>query len=446
MKFGARIKRLRKRGPFLDALLLLTGGSVAGQLIQLAASPILTRLYSPRDLGIAGAYLSVMGFMSVGGMLRYETAIAATKNRHDAAVVTVLAATLGVVMALAAACCVPGAEYLLPHVYGDIRLLEPYLYWIPVGIAAGSVYLAFSMWAVRFGEYQAISRTRVWQAICAVTLQVGMPVLRSGPTGLIAGQIAGQSGGISGLARRALARDRDLFRSVTLRELWAAAKRYVRFPTLSLPAVLLDSLFLNAPIVILTNLYGVVVIGWVTLAQRIFFLPGILLGRSLTQVVIGEMSQRAADDSGSLEKLFWTRLKQLTILGLIVCAAAGALAPLIIPLVYGRKWSNAWICAEFLLPQLLASIVSTVFGGALDVLERQDLHLIREIGRFCILGVAMAVLYRFHLPWKGALAVIGLMSAVAYAWYLWISWWAIHRQPHTKTRSILPLGVESAME
>ena len=85
MMLGIARGRLGKLSRFYNNLFLLTGGSVAGQLILLAAAPILTRLYTPRDLGIAGVYISILGFMSVGCMLRYEMAVAVrTLQLHHA--------------------------------------------------------------------------------------------------------------------------------------------------------------------------------------------------------------------------------------------------------------------------------------------------------------------------------------------------------------------------
>jgi len=111
------------------------------------------------------------------------------------------------------------------------------------------------------------------------------------------------------------------------------------------------------------------------------------------------------------------------------CLVAGVVAPVLIPRVFGKQWTNAWVCAELLMPALLGNLVSSVFGSALDVLQRQDLHIIREIGRTIILAISMGALYIGRPGWIGALAIVGSMSGVAYLWYLWISWWAIHRQP-----------------
>jgi O-antigen/teichoic acid export membrane protein len=431
MMLGRARGRLGKLSRFYNNLFLLAGGSVAGQLILLAAAPILTRLYTPRDLGIAGVYVSILGFMSVGCMLRYEMAVAASRDSREAASVTVLACTLALGSALLAAVLKGLAvPLLLVHIRSDVRLIVPYLYWVPIGMATTSIYLAFSMWAVRFEEFRALSATKVTQAIWGVLIQLGTPFLHRGPLGLLAGQVAGQSGGATGLISRAWTADKEHFQRVRFADLKASARKFVRFPAMSLPAVLLESLFLNAPLVVLTSLYGATLAGWVTLANRVFFLPGLLLTRNIAQVVMGEMAQvAAADNLRELEHLFWKRLKQLSLLGVGACLVAGVVAPVLIPRVFGKQWTNAWVCAELLMPALLGNLVSSVFGSALDVLQRQDLHIIREIGRTIILAISMGALYIGRPGWIGALAIVGSMSGVAYLWYLWISWWAIHRQP-----------------
>lgn len=438
--------RLSTLGRFYKSLLLLASSSVAGQLILLAASPILTRIYTPKDLGIAGVFVSVLGFMSIGCMLRYETAIAASRTSREAASVTTLACLLALCSGIAAfALKGPALRLLLPCVRGDIRLVIPYLYWVPIGMVSTSIYLAFSMWAVRFEQFRALSATKVKQAMWAVVIQLGLPLVHRGPLGLLAGQVAGQSGGATGLIRRAWKIDGEHFRNLGFADLKASARQFVRFPAMSLPAVTLEALFSNAPLVVLTSLYGATLAGWVTLANRVFFLPGLLLTRNIAQVVLGEMAQVvAAGNARRLEYLFWKRLKQLSLLGMGLCIAAGASAPVVIPFVFGKQWTNAWICAELLMPSLLGNLVAVVFGSALDVLQRQDLHIVRELGRTAILIVAMGALYLFRPNWKWALAVVGTMSIFAYVWYVWVSWWAIHRQRSRPPRA--GAGIELGLE
>ncbi|MCS5582709.1 MAG: oligosaccharide flippase family protein, partial [Pseudomonadales bacterium] len=60
---------------FVRSVSILAGGTAAGQLIVIAASPILTRLYSPEDFGMLAVYGGVLGILGVIASLRYQLAI-----------------------------------------------------------------------------------------------------------------------------------------------------------------------------------------------------------------------------------------------------------------------------------------------------------------------------------------------------------------------------------
>lgn len=428
------IDRLKNSSPFIRSFVLLMGGSVFGQVIGVAASPILTRLYTPSDFGEAGVFISVLTVLSVCSMLRYEYSIPACTTEEEAAQSTVLAALVGVAFSVILLALVPPARVFLPRINPGSRAILPYLYLIPVGVAASSVYLALSLWAVREQNFKLLSAAKITQASTGVALQVGTVFVYPGPLGLIIGQIASQSGGLLQLIRNAWAKQKTAFRAVNAAALLATARRFRRYPLLSVPAIGLESLFLNVPIMVIASVYGTAVAGWMALVQRVFFFPGLLLARNLGQVLLGEMSAMAATDVTGMEHLFWRRLKQMSLVAICACLPIALAAPFIIPWVFGKQWANAWICAELLLPMLLASFTSATFGTALDVLQRQDLHLLREIGRFLLLAIAMGIILWEKPGWKSALVIISIMSTMAYAWYLGISWWAIHQAPSVRRR------------
>lgn len=426
------IDRLKSSSPFMGSFVLLIGGSLFGQALAIVASPVLTRLYTPADFGVAGVFISALNILSVCSMLRFEFSIPACATEEDAASATTLAASVGLTFALLLALMVPVARIVLPGVKPELRVILPYLYWLPVGLAATSLYMAFSNWAVRQQNFRLLSKSKIVQAISGVAIQLGTIFVYPGPMGLIVGQIASQSGGVSKLLLSAWRENRQAFRGITFRTLIETARRFKRYPLLSVPAVGLESLFLNVPIIVMATLYGVSVAGWIALVQRIFFMPGLLLARNLGQVILGEMSKVAASDVSQLEHLFWRRFRQMSITGICACIPVAAAAPFVMPIVFGPQWKSAWVCAELLLPMLLGCFTSAVFGTALDVLQRQDLHLVREIGRFILLVIAMATIFVVRPRWQVSLGIVGVMSAIAYVWYVVISWWAIHGARNVK--------------
>ena len=89
-KLKAIVQRILPKSRFARSASLLAGGAVAGQAIIVAASPILTRLYSPEDFGVLAVFASLLSILSIVASLRYQLAIPLPKTDEEAANVTVL--------------------------------------------------------------------------------------------------------------------------------------------------------------------------------------------------------------------------------------------------------------------------------------------------------------------------------------------------------------------
>ena len=70
---------VRQSSFFSDVLKLVSGASIA-QLIGLIAVPIITRLYSPDDLGLLTVLTSIVSIIVVISCMRYELAIVLPKT------------------------------------------------------------------------------------------------------------------------------------------------------------------------------------------------------------------------------------------------------------------------------------------------------------------------------------------------------------------------------
>ncbi|MDA6082970.1 hypothetical protein OSJ97_25875, partial [Escherichia coli] len=56
-------------------LLNLIGGNVVSHLITFAAAPLITRLYSPGELGDLSMMIAILAILNVFSTLKYELAI-----------------------------------------------------------------------------------------------------------------------------------------------------------------------------------------------------------------------------------------------------------------------------------------------------------------------------------------------------------------------------------
>jgi O-antigen/teichoic acid export membrane protein len=76
---------LAPRGSFKADVLTLLTGTALGQLLLLAVSPLLTRLFTPAAFGAFGVFLSLAAIMSALSTLRFDQAIMLPKEAEEAA-------------------------------------------------------------------------------------------------------------------------------------------------------------------------------------------------------------------------------------------------------------------------------------------------------------------------------------------------------------------------
>lgn len=426
-------------GDFTRHVALLVGGALAGQLVAVIASPIVTRLYTPSEYGVLGVYMSLLAIISVVAMLRYEAAIPGCQDDSRAVNVAALALVITLIMSIACGALLWFAtSYKLTA--KTLGPLKPFVILLPFGVIATGSYQLLSMWAIRQHDYDALAKTKLTQNVGMIGTQVTLGVLNIGAGGLLLGHIIGQSGGLGTLLQRMWRRDRTLLHHVSRHNMSEAARHYRRFPMLSGTASLLDASVGYLPVVVLAALYGGTVAGWVTLVQRAIALPLGLIGTSLGQVFFGEIGRLVNAPREVLQALFYRRLKQAVWLGLPMTLGILFLAPPVIPIAFGARWAEAGICVRLLAPMLFVSFISNPFGNTLDVLERQGMHLAREVFRSAILATAFAIALLTHVQWQTAIALISAAGVINGTMYLGMTWWAIHTYTPPQTPGGLQAG------
>jgi O-antigen/teichoic acid export membrane protein len=75
------------KNSFLHYVLTLTSGTVLAQAITIVASPVLTRLYSPEEMGVLASLLAVTMILGSIAAGRYDQAIVLPKSETEATAV-----------------------------------------------------------------------------------------------------------------------------------------------------------------------------------------------------------------------------------------------------------------------------------------------------------------------------------------------------------------------
>jgi O-antigen/teichoic acid export membrane protein len=269
-----------------------------------------------------------------------------------------------------------------------------------------------SSWTIRTGAFAPYARSRLFQSLFVGTGQIVLCALLGGPLSLIAAFLGGQVLAYVPLARKVWQDAHTGLSGAGLPAMPEVAAKYRRFPAISAPSSLLNSLGVEAPILLVSTFAGTGVAGQLALAQRVVAMPGMLVRESLGQAFYTEAARLAGSDPSALRRLYRRTVRHLALIGLAVLAAL-ALAPLAFPLLFGAAWQPAGWMALWL-GVMMFSQIATGTVSCLEYLNAQGLNMAWNAGR--LLVVAGGVLAP-HALGASDVTMVAVYSCASAAWY-----------------------------
>jgi O-antigen/teichoic acid export membrane protein len=430
---------IRPLGEFARAVLTLAAGTGIAQIIVIASSPILTRLYTPADYGVFSVAMAMTTILIAVTCLRYEFAVVLPEADETAANVVALALVVNLVMGAASFVFLALAGASILTVLGAATL-GPFVLLVSLGQVGGGAGTTMINWAVRTKTFSEIAALRLAQAAALVTVQVGLGLAGLGTAGLLFGDVAGRISGSSRLARSAWRTNAAAFRRVSWTGIRSVAQRYWRFPVFSSPSALLYALGLQVPLLLLVAYYGAAAGGRYALADRGCSIPLTLVAAAVGQVYLAEAARNARERPEAVRSLFLRTTRSLARMAIGPALLLGLLAPFTAGLVFGSAWSETGLFVAILAPMYFTAFVTTATGDTLYVLERLDLQFVREVARVVLLGGAVPLAAFCGLSTIGAVTVLSVAGFLTYILYGLISWYAIVDAPRRE-----PPGAEPAI-
>jgi len=343
--YAARVIRFILENPLYKGLLILGSGTAVAQLIGIVTMPIITRLYTPSDLGVLAVYSSVLAIVGIGATLRYEFAYALPKEDKDAVNLFGLCLVLLLITTTMFAFALFFGSKLLTGCFDDFGVIEPHLWFLLVGFFGMACYTILNYWAVRQRDYARIAHTKINQGIGGTVTKILLGLLAFGPVGLIIGHIVSQIAGIGTLARVMWRKERENLGSISLSGMKQVAQAYMSFPIFNLPASIVNTMALQLPPLMLLAIYDARIAGFYALAHTVVVLPGNFISQSMGQAYLGEASKMVRDMSSELRALYLRTLKHLTVVGIPLIGIPALFAPFLFEILFGEVWVEAgWYC------------------------------------------------------------------------------------------------------
>lgn len=398
-----KIDRLRSnrlvRGVGMQA-----GGAAVAQLVVVAVTPLLTRLYSEEDFGAFEVYAAILTMVAVLSTGRLFEAIVVPSDEGEGRAIfgvglRVLFGFAGAVLVIVAAARNTIADWF------STPELATLLWLAPIGIFALGMRQLYQGWAVRAKDYRALAENNMSRGIAASVVNVGAGLAGFGGLGLALGHSAG-----FGFASWRLGKRLKVPAATTELKTVDALREHRRFPLLSGPSALLNAVSRGLPPLALAAIFSATVVGFYGLITRALGQPLLLFQEATTRVFSGEAAQLRRDGKSGMVRLAFNFVRSQAAIGGLIVGVAFVLAPSLIPIVFGERWTESANYLRVMAPLFYIRTMAGPLMAIFSILGRQQTHLLVELTRFVAVAAGFIAAYVLDLD---VLMTLGVFTAVA---------------------------------
>lgn len=392
---------------FLRNLAMLLGGTAAGQIIALAAAPVLTRIYSASDFAVVSAFVGISTILSIVATLRYDLALLLPKEDEDAGVVLQLAALVVLIACILIAVLLWLFGAALAERLPTFAAVSPVMGWVPLMVAAVSCFQVLNAWANRARAYRSMAGAGVLNQGGNVAAAVAIGALRVAAHGMVIGRLLGQVvAAVWFVISLWSLRPR---RRATWASLKRVAQRYRQFPMFNVPYSVLGAFSQEFLVFALLAFHQAPVAGAFALVRTVLLMPSRYLSSSLGLVFFREAAQLFG--TPALETLTLKLMRRLGIAVMPLTVFFIFWSEDLFVLVFGNQWHAAGRMAAYYAPVAFLFLFTSWPERLYEVSERQRVSLAIEVfGNVAKVGAVMVPLYA---GWGATAAIIGYAIADA---------------------------------
>jgi O-antigen/teichoic acid export membrane protein len=334
----------------LTSIASVFSGTAGAQLIGLACTPLLTRLFLPEAFGHVGVFLALAGVLMPIAALTLPMAIVLTKEKLEAQALSKLSIVIALLISMIA--------YLFIIVNFDWLLVllkaegeGKYLYWLPTIIFFSALLQINENWVIKLSFFKLKAKVSVIHALIVNLLKVIAGLLY--PSGIMLIIIAVINPFLNALllflpSRKNIMSGNSSDSDIECR--WQSLmSKYREFPIFQAPQALLNAISQGGPVIILATTFGPVSAGYYAFSRSILAIPIMLLGKAMGDVFYARVAKQINDQQLQQAKnLLVQSTLLLAFIGLFPLLIIVFWGPELFALIFGENWYQAGVYSQWL--------------------------------------------------------------------------------------------------
>jgi O-antigen/teichoic acid export membrane protein len=354
------------KSEFIQSVMVLMTGTVLAQLVSYLISPLLTRIYTPDEMGELNVYLRAVSFIAALATARFEIALPLPKTDAHSYLLyrlsTRIAAftLLGISLVLLAYTAFNGFNWDEVFFFAVVVVSSGFLVMINLG----------TNWSIRKKLFKKISTSRIVNSFTANGLRWGFGVWGFGAKGLLVASLIG-----SVLSSLVFIKDWanirkkfDFFKSPAKTKVLLTT--YREFPIINLPHVMVD---LGKDLLIATLIiayFGKGVFGLFSHSYAILQLPVAFIGLSISQVFMNRCAELVNQGESTLG-LTKKTVSGLFLFSVLPFSLIFFFGEPLFELVFGATWGRAGYYSQIMTSWLMINFLTSAISTLPSILNRQ---------------------------------------------------------------------------
>lgn len=384
-------------------------GTGVAQVLPFLATPLLTRLFGEKDFAVYTSFFAIASIFAVAVGGKYHLAIVLPRKEEDAQKVFLLSIYLTIAFTLAIAVTLPFFHRFFPE------NLHQVLYFVPAYVLFFGLWSSYVNVSIRHKTFSANAISKVLQATGYIVCAIGLGFSKVMVFGLVVAKVFGTAISWVFLSQKVA----NKFRIVPLKSLKAVAMEFIDYPKFGIWPAFLNTISLQALILVLTKFYPTDDLGFYGLTYMVLSAPLTLIGASYKDVFYQRMADLMNTNRQSKALIFFKKSAlALFAMGLPIGVILYFFGGSLFSFVFGEKWERsgefASILAISFIVKLVVSPLSSVFNATNKLRIASRWQVLYFITTFLTLGSCARI---FELETINLLRVYVIHEIVLYSIY-----------------------------
>ena len=401
-RFYNRIENSR----FLANFVSIAKANIFSQLLLLAATPILTRLYSPADFGLAAIFLTSVQIIGSFCTWKFDRTIPNARTSYAARQLAAFGLATVITVATLSLLLVRQNPWGFLN-FSSFEKLGALLYWLPLAIIATGLVQLGSAWYARKTKLTAVSYSVVAYSLLYLTSALAAGVIGLGTGGLIFSSVFALWCQVVVLI--CLNSTEPFVSKGTIRRTSVVLSRNIKTASVASVVTFVNTISFAAPVYLLSHKFQLSEVGLYVLMVRIIATPLGTITKSLSLSFWSRAAQLAR--AGNYKNIWHLYLKVsftlslLAIAIIIICFTISRY----IAVILGEYWIDAGPVLIASIPYLVGlAIVSPT--NHLIVLGKQSLQLYADGLRLALLVLIIYCGGKFDLSFTDTVFLFSCAS------------------------------------